>query len=178
MTGRTRHLGSKRDRPRGVATQKAGAARRPKKGQAGIACGECGLVQGLGGWSYRKARIPRPTKVGLCPACTRVRDRYPAGTLTIPAARVDDCEELVRTILNMESTERLEHPLERVMEIRDVKGALVVTTTGVHLARSIAHKLGQRFREKARIRYADREELVRVDWVSTPKSAARTAVRR
>jgi hypothetical protein len=50
------------------------------------------------------------------------------------------------------------------MDVEESGGRLVVTTTGIHIARQIAHKLARRFHQKARIRYARQEDLIHVDW--------------
>lgn len=173
MTGRTQHLGTKRDRPRGVVARRTGVHQRTIKSADGIRCRTCGLVQLRGTWSHADESAP-PAGRTLCPACTRVRDHYPAGVVTIPAGLDPSTGELMRLVRNLETSEREEHPLERVMEIKSENGALVVTTTGVHLARHIAHKLAKRFHAKPRIRYADAEELVHVDWaLPRVKSAPR-----
>jgi NMD protein affecting ribosome stability and mRNA decay len=154
-----------------------GVSRRAGKGVDGLLCKECGLVQVRGTWSFMPAPSDRVAKV-LCPACTRVRDRYPAGVVTVPAELVDQREEITNLVRNLEQNEREEHPLERVMDVKTVAGALVVTTTGVHLARHVAHKLAKRFHKKPRIRYADDEDLVHVDWVLPAAESGRGKSRR
>ena len=134
------------------------------KAAGATVCDGCGLVFHAGRWS------PGPPPVadlgsGLCPACERVRDRYPAGTLRLPAAFLENREEVLNLIRNAEEAERPEHPLERLMDVEDLpEGGLVVTTTGIHLARAIAHKLERRFHRPARIRYPAEQNLVHVDW--------------
>lgn len=66
---------------------------------------------------------------------------------------------------NAERAEGEEHPLERLMDLVDEPdGSLVVTTTGLHLARAIANKLERRFHRHARIHYPGEQERVQVDW--------------
>jgi hypothetical protein len=72
--------------------------------------------------------------------------------------------EVLQIIRNVERAEKAEHPLERLMDVEESGGRLVVTTTGIHIARQIAHKLARRFHQKARIRYARQEDLIHVDW--------------
>jgi hypothetical protein len=84
----------------------------------------------------------------LCPACRRVRDRYPAGTVRIPLSILARREDLLGLIRNVEAAEKADHPLERLMGIEESGGHLVVTTTGVHLAREIAHKLAKQLHRK------------------------------
>ena len=67
-------------------------------------------------------------------------------------------------IRNTEKLEKGEHPLERLIEIANEEDSLVVTTTGMHLARRIASALKRRFHGGVAIRYPEGESLVRVDW--------------
>ena len=126
-------------------------------------CQKCGIVEHAGKWYFGAPPLAQLTS-GLCPACERVRDEYPAGTLRIPARFLARRDELLGLIRNVEAAEKPDHPLERLMAIEESDGHLVVTTTGVHLAREIAHKLAKQFHQKPRFRYADGEELVHVDW--------------
>ncbi len=163
MTGRTKHPGIKKDRPKGVMARGPGVGKRSIKGHDGVVCKVCGIVLNRGTWSVGPAPEGKVAKV-VCPACTRIRERYAAGTVTIPAEFLGRRAEVVNMVRNLEKSESAEHPLERVMDIVDDDGALVVTTTGVHLARLVAHKLAKRFHKKPRIWYADDEELVHVEW--------------
>lgn len=125
-------------------------------------CRECGLVLRQGRW-IRGEAAPADAKA-LCPACTRVQERNPAGTLVLDAAFLPYQEEIQGLVKNEAAAEAEEHPLERVIALEPRDGGLVVTTTGVHLAQRIAHKLERRFHRDARFRYADEEQVVRVDW--------------
>lgn len=176
MTGRTNHPGTKKDRPRGVISRGAGVGKRKGKVAEGVVCRTCGVVQSKGNWSWGSKPEGQSKKV-FCPACTRVRERYPAGTLTIPAELRGKGDEVARLVRNLEQGEREEHPLERVMEIVEEDGALVITTTGVHLARLAAHRLAKHFHRKPRIRYADSEDLVHVDWPGPRTPRPRTKPR-
>jgi NMD protein affecting ribosome stability and mRNA decay len=163
MTDRAKQPGRKSDRPRGVEARNPRAFARTTKAAGALVCGDCGLVQHQGRW-YRGAPPLAELESGLCPACQRIRERYPAGTIRLhPGFRAHrvEIEHLVR---NLEEAEKAEHPLERLMEVKESDGELVITTTGIHLARQIAHKIARRFHQKARLRYADHEDLVHVDW--------------
>jgi hypothetical protein len=163
MTGRTEHRGWKKDRPRGVPSRPAGLDHPAAKVAGGIVCQDCGIFHHAGRW-YFGTRPDGQLVNGVCPACQRVREKYPAGTLRIPDSLLTQRETVLALIRHVEAAEKAEHPLERLMWIAEADGHLVVTTTGVHLAREIAHKLAKQFHEKPRFRYADGEELVHVDW--------------
>lgn len=163
MTGRTKRPGRKLDRPRGVEARNAKPLVRGRKAAGARACRVCGLVQQAGTW---RSAVPEDAGLapGLCPACKRIRDGYPAGTIRLDGRFAAQAEEIRRIARNVERAEREEHPLERLMGVEESAGELVITTTGVHVARQIAHAIARRFHRKARLRYADREDLVRVEW--------------
>jgi NMD protein affecting ribosome stability and mRNA decay len=133
------------------------------KAAGALVCSDCGLVQHGGKW-FRGAPPLAKLRSGRCPACRRIREGYPAGTIRMHPAFLEHREEILRLVRNVERAERVEHPLERLMEVKETGGKLVVTTTGIHLARQIAHRIARRFHRKARLRYADQEDLVHVDW--------------
>ncbi len=163
MTGRGRHPGQKKDRPRGVESRHPKVYVRPAKEAGALVCDDCGVVQHGGKWSWGAPPLTE-LQAGRCPACQRIRDHYPAGTIQLHPAFLEHREEILHMIRNLEQAEKAEHPLERLMDVEESGGRMVVTTTGIHLARQIAHKLARRFHQRARIRYADQESLVHVDW--------------
>lgn len=136
-----------------------------EKRSASCVCSGCGLVLSEGRW-YRGAPPGAELATGLCPACKRVRERDAAGTLELDAAFLAHRDEIERMARNEEEVEREEHPLERLIELREAPEGLVVTTTGVHLARRIANKLERRFHRQARFHYSDGDGSLRVDWKS------------
>lgn len=166
MTGRAKHPGWKKDRPRGVPSRRPGIYRREAKAAGGFVCQGCGIIQHAGKWYFGAPPLAQ-LEAGHCPACERVRDRYPAGTLRIPTTLLAQRDAVLHLIRNVEAAEKAEHPLERLMEIEESDGYLVVTTTGVHLARAIAHRLAKELHSRPQFRYADGEELVHVDWNET-----------
>jgi len=134
------------------------------KPEGPVVCDRCSLVFHGGRW-VRGAPPLADLASGLCPACERIRDRYPAGTLRLPAEFLAERAEVIGFLRNAARNESAEHPLERLMDVEDEPdGGLRVTTTGIHLARVIAHGLERRFHRRARIRYPDEEHLMLVDW--------------
>lgn len=137
---------------------------RRRKPSDAVVCGDCGLVHHGGRW-FRGAPPLADVHEARCPACERTRDRYPAGTIRVPADFLEQRDELLNMIRNAEQAESEEHPLERVMGMEDdPEGGLVVTTTGLHLARVIANKLERRFHRQAHLDYPENEYLLRVHW--------------
>jgi hypothetical protein len=148
-------------RPRGVRRTLESDRR---KGPNALVCA-CGLFHHRGAWHLGPPPLVE-LREATCPSCKRIRRGRPGGTLKIPPRFLGSLREIVNLIYNCERRERAEHPLERLVNIRDESGGLRVTTTGVHLARRIARSLAHRFHEKPRMRFgAGKDELV-VDWES------------
>ena len=74
-------------------------------------------------------------------------------------------DEVMNMIRNVEQRERSEHPLERLMDIVREDDGLLITTTGLHLARCIASAVERRFHGHIRIAYGEEENHVSVEWV-------------
>lgn len=126
-------------------------------------CPDCGAVFREGRWQWTLA--PAEAHEALCPACRRIRDRFPAGYVTLEgdffAAHRDDIVHLAR---NREARERAEHPLERIIAIEDVAGGVQITTTDAHLARAIGEAVHDAYKGELEVKYNREENLVRVHW--------------
>lgn len=157
-------------RARNVQPRHHRAYRRPAKVADAVVCDDCALVYHAGRWHHGAPPVG-PVEGGLCPACRRIRGKSPAGTVLVPASLLADRAAVERLVRTVEVQERAEHPLERLMAVTERRGDLVITTTGVHLARRVAARLERRFHRKAQFHYGDEEEL-RVDW-SAPATPAR-----
>lgn len=126
-------------------------------------CPDCGAVFRRGRWQWGDAS--ERAQPHLCAACRRVRERDPAGTVRLSgpffAAHRDEVLALVR---NEENREKRTHPLQRIMALRETRGALEASTTDIHLARRIGDALSNAFRGTLEIRYSHDEYRVRVNW--------------
>lgn len=125
-------------------------------------CTGCGAIYLNGRWSWRKR--PFGARAMECPGCLRIRERSPAGILRIHWEAGARREELLGLIRNVEERQRSQHPLERLISVRERAGVLVVETTGVHLARRISDALQRTFHRDAQLKFAPGEDLLRVRW--------------
>ena len=64
----------------------------------------------------------------------------------------------------MES-EKGEHPLHRIMSIKDVDGGLEILTTDIHLPRRIGEAIHRAYEGKMELKYVRDEYSIRVVWV-------------
>ncbi|MCS6945258.1 MAG: BCAM0308 family protein [Sutterellaceae bacterium] len=126
-------------------------------------CPGCGAVFTAGRWTWKAA--PADAHELICPACHRIRDRYPAGYVRLSGAFFDaHRDEILRLIRHCEEREKAEHPLERIMAIEDVDGGTQVTTTGIHLARVIGEAVQAAYKGDADFQYNREDKLLRVNW--------------
>lgn len=129
------------------------------------ACPECGALYTRGRWTWPSTPpspdVPRET----CQACHRIRDRYPAGWVTLKGGFVSaHRDEIVRVARHNEEAEKAEHPLHRIMAIEDEDGGLVITTTDIHLPRRIGEALSHAYHGTLDYHYEKETYRLRVHW--------------
>ncbi|MBI1396387.1 MAG: ATPase [Betaproteobacteria bacterium] len=127
------------------------------------ACPDCGAVFTHGRWAWSGPADGAGEH--LCPACHRIRDRMPAGWVTLagsflPAHR----EEILHLVHNEADRVRAEHPLERIMDVADSDGTTTITTTGIHLARRLGDAIHHAYQGALDTQYAPDEYRIRVHW--------------
>jgi len=126
-------------------------------------CEQCGAVYENGRWRWGSA--PQAVGVGLCPACHRVRDKLPAGLLTLDGPFVPaHHDELVHAARNQAEHEGAEHPLHRIMQIDEHGDRIEISTTDIHLPQRIGEALKSAYDGELNVRYASDEYSVRVHW--------------
>ena len=128
-------------------------------------CPECGAVFQNGRWQW-VAYPPPDAHENTCQACHRIRDKYPAGTLTLAGGFVDGHkDELLQLIRNQETLEKGEHPLHRIMDIEAAPGHIVVSTTDIHLPRRIGEAVQNAFNGELDFHYEEEAYFLRVNWM-------------
>jgi hypothetical protein len=126
-------------------------------------CSACDAVFRHGRWQWGSA--PPGSHVALCPACQRIRDKLPAGELTLEGAFIDaHRDEIVRLVRNQAERERQEHPLNRIIDVADGPRRIHVSTTDIHLPQRIGDALERAYDGELDIDYGHDEYTVRVRW--------------
>ena len=126
-------------------------------------CPDCGAVYHAGRWQW--SDVPAGANEERCQACHRLRDKYPAGELTLSGGFVaEHRDEIVGLARNTETRENGEHPLHRIMDIAEDKDRIVVTTTDIHLPRRIGDALHDAFEGDLDINYTKETYFIRVSW--------------
>jgi len=126
-------------------------------------CPECGAVFHGGRWQWLEK--PQGAHSETCPACHRMRDRFPAGYVSIGGEFLASHEaEIMQLIKHHETREKSEHPLQRVMDIEKTDQGYQVTTTDIHLARGIGDALHHAYQGELEFHYNPDQNLLRVNW--------------
>jgi NMD protein affecting ribosome stability and mRNA decay len=101
----------------------------------------------------------------VCPACMRIRDKYPKGFVILKGSFKNEQHEQVNGLVkNAEAAEKKEHPLSRIMSIETKPEGLVISTTDSHLPRRIDEALKHAYHGELELHYNDDEDFVRVTW--------------
>jgi hypothetical protein len=126
-------------------------------------CPACGAIYRDGRWTW--AEYKGPACEVQCPACWRLQARRAAGYVRLSGDYFERHRaEILRRVRRCEQAERADHPLERIMAIAAGPDGELVTTTGVALARRIAHGLKSAFKGEVRSRYSKDDKVLRVYW--------------
>jgi hypothetical protein len=134
------------------------------KRRESIRCRRCGVQYRAGRWRWPTSST-RGLKPVTCPACQRIEAHYPAGELVLAGRFLNGHrDEILATAKHVESRESADHPLNRVMSIEERDGETVISTTDIHLPRSIAHALQSAWGGAIRTHYDLEGYFARVCW--------------
>jgi len=124
------------------------------------------LMQELVHDSYHsKRKLPEPARGAARPACRRIRDRFPAGYVSLSGRFFEaHRNEVLHRVRSCEGAERADHPLQRIMAIEAQRKGTLVTTTDTHLARRIGVALHKAYKGELEFRYNKEDDLLRVSW--------------
>ncbi|BDV44816.1 hypothetical protein GURASL_37390 [Geotalea uraniireducens] len=129
-------------------------------------CKKCGALYHDKRWTMEggKPAEGNVTKV-TCPACQRMADNNPAGVATFSGEYLLAHEaEILNSIQNIEAKARQKNPLGRIMEIRQDKNILTVTTTEEKLAQKLGREIFRAHKGELHYQWSHEESFVRVNW--------------
>jgi NMD protein affecting ribosome stability and mRNA decay len=127
------------------------------------ACPKCGAVVHQGRWTW--AERPEGAHEEMCPACRRIEDKVPAAFLELSGDfLVRHREEIVNLIHNVETREKAEHPLKRLMAITESEHGLSITFTDAHLARGAGEAIQHAYEGDLGYQYTKEDTMLRVGW--------------
>ncbi len=126
-------------------------------------CPQCGALYQKGRWGWGDQ--PANPHKEICPACHRIKDKYPAGFLNVGGSFFKDHRDEILNLAHNEETEaKKNHPLSRLMRIEQVEGGVLITTTDTHLPRRIGEALKHAYQGELKFQYAEGAYSIRVDW--------------
>ena len=126
-------------------------------------CIKCQALYINGRWTWDNT--DQSVSKVVCPACKRIIDNYPAGTIEIRGPFFKSHQdELMNLINNIEQQEKTAHALERIIRTSHLGNKTVVTTTGIHLARRIGEALSRSYKGDLAFQYLDADKGIRVSW--------------
>ncbi len=138
--------------------------------EAGTLCARCGAIFENAHWYFdeRKRSLLENSGVAkaiLCPGCVKVDERNPQGIVTLSGDYwKEHREEILNLIRNEEQRALGVNALERIMDIREEDGQLVVETTNEKLAQRIGRRIDKAHNGEVEYRWSADNHLVRVYW--------------
>jgi len=126
-------------------------------------CPQCGAVFHQGRWQWLSK--PEAAHSEMCPACHRIHDRFPAGFVKLEGDFFTRHRaEVINLVHHIEKKAKAEHPLQRIMEIVDEDGAVLVSTTDIHLAHGIGEAVRHAYQGHLESHYNPEQNLLRIHW--------------
>ena len=128
-------------------------------------CHECRAVFTGSRWQWLE-QFTQPMNLTLCPACSRIGEKVPAGILSVAGKFFQEHrDEILNLMNNRMDAEKAQHPLKRLMNIEDKPdGSIVATFTDTHSPRDIGRALANAYQGELDIQYGEDEDLTRVKW--------------
>ena len=126
-------------------------------------CPQCGAVFKRGKWEW--AEQPENGNEEMCPACQRIRDKVPAGYLSLSGKFLaDHTDEIMNLVRNVEDREKAAHPMKRIMDIEEQEDGVLITFTDSHLTRGVGEAVNKAYQGDLDFKYTDEDTLLRVTW--------------
>jgi NMD protein affecting ribosome stability and mRNA decay len=101
----------------------------------------------------------------VCPACRKVKDKFPGGIIRLKGGFLaDHKDEILHLIKNEEQRAKGFNPLERIMSIHDIKSGIEITTTNEKLAQRIGKRLQKAYQGRVYYKWSDDTKLLRAEW--------------
>ena len=127
-------------------------------------CRDCGVVFSDGRWQW-SPELPTGAANALCPACQRIRDRVPAGFLTLSGDFLQvHRNEIMRLLHNTVDAQQREHPLKRIMRTSATAKSVEVTFTDIHLPRSAGEAIERAYDGELAIQFTKESGIARAYW--------------
>jgi hypothetical protein len=132
-----------------------------------IQCSGCGAFYARRRWTLSPPHgfsKPADAHPIFCPACMKMRERYPGGELHLLGVDTEERGEIVRILRNEEERARQKNPLERIMQLQAMDGDWRVETTTEKLAQRLGRSIKKARGGKIEYKWGHNNKFVRVIW--------------
>jgi hypothetical protein len=138
---------------------------RPEKYPANTKCPKCELVFQDGVWKKGRPENRSQLHLQLCPACTQVRDGQVGGVIQFRGSFITSHkQDILNRIRNLEKQAVEDRPLERIINIKEGRGEILVSTTTEHLIARIGKAVQRDFGGTLDLRYAPEDKYATARW--------------
>lgn len=153
-----------RRRDKGIKRERHDVYKEKGKLTEGTVCTSCGVVFANGRWVWDYEG--ETTRETICPACRRIKDRYPAGFIKLRGEFFQaNRDEIINLVRNQEELQKQAHPMQRIIRIIESRNqTTLIETTGVHIARRIGDAIARAYQGEYSFQYADNYNRIRILW--------------
>jgi NMD protein affecting ribosome stability and mRNA decay len=133
-------------------------------------CTSCGALYHNKRWyvddsELRKAGADDALQRVKCPACLMIEQGTPAAVVTLSGHYLQKHKNaILDAVRNTEEHSRLKNPLGRIMEIKQERDEISITTTEDKLAQKLGREIHKAHSGDLRYRWGREENFVRVFW--------------
>lgn len=128
-------------------------------------CTVCGALYRGGRWTWDKLGKGEEPDYAICPACRRIKDKYPGGVVRLSGSYIKDREEeILNLIRNEAELETKYRPLNRIISIRKDDGEIVIETTYPSMARRLGEAIYRAHKGDLEISFKDGEKFAEILW--------------
>ena len=99
-----------------------------------------------------------------CPACRKMKERYPSGELTLRGMDPAERQEILRILRNEEEQARSKNPLERIMKVAQHNTEWKVETTTEKLAQRLGRSVRKARGGTLAYKWSHNNKFLRVIW--------------
>jgi len=136
-----------------------------------VQCVGCGAFYFRRRWTLtlpRQLKTPVSFHPVYCPACRKVKERYPSGELRLSGIDGAERGDVARILRNEEERAREKNPLERIMRLEAANGDWRIETTTEKLAQRLGRSVKKARGGTLTYKWSHNNKFVRVLWQKKP----------
>jgi hypothetical protein len=132
-----------------------------------VQCTGCGAFYFRRRWTLtvpEEFKRPRRFRPVYCPACRKIKERYPSGELYLLRIDGEERRDVARILRNEEERAREKNPLERIMRLEAANGDWRIETTTEKLAQRLGRSIKKARGGTLIYKWSHNNKFVRVLW--------------